>query len=68
MTKTGLCAFLGIARSTWRAWKRNRPDLLPTIEHAEDIVWIWQFNGAAAGLLDEWTVIRQLGIGGKAQS
>jgi hypothetical protein len=68
MTKTGLCAFLGIERSTWRAWKRNRPDLLPTIEHAEDIVWIWQFDGAAAGLLDENMVIRQLGIGRKAKS
>jgi DNA-packaging protein gp3 len=67
MTKTGLCVFLGIAPSTWRAWKRNRPDLLPTIEHAEDIVWIWQFNGAAAGLLDEWLVIRQLGIGRKVE-
>jgi DNA-packaging protein gp3 len=67
MTKGALCYFLKIQRSTWNNWKRDRPDLLPTIEHAEDVIWIWEFNGAAAGLLDEGMVIRQLGIGRKVE-
>jgi hypothetical protein len=67
MTKGALCYFLKIQRSTWNNWKCDRPDLLATIERAEDVIWVWQFNGAAAGLLDAGTVIRQLGLGRKIE-
>lgn len=62
MTKGDLCRFLGIQRSTWNAWKRDRPNLGPTVEKVESVVWCWQFSHAAAGLLDAGLVIRQLGL------
>jgi hypothetical protein len=67
MTKGGLCLFLGIERSTWNNWKKDRKDLADAIEEVESVIWIWQFNGAAAGLLDAGMVIRQLGIGRKVE-
>jgi hypothetical protein len=60
MTKGGLCLFLGIERSTWNNWKKDRQDLARNIERAESVIWCWQFEGAAAGLLDEKMVIAQL--------
>jgi hypothetical protein len=60
MTKGCLCLFLRIQRSTWNAWKRDRPDLASTIERVESVIWDWQFMHAAAGLLDAGMVIRQL--------
>ena len=60
MTKSDLCRFLGIERCTWNNWRRKRPDLLEVLERAEDVIWIWQFQHAAAGLLDAGMVIRQL--------
>jgi hypothetical protein len=41
--------------------------LAETIEKAEAVIWIWQFNGAAAGLLDAGMVIRQLGLAHKTE-
>jgi hypothetical protein len=66
MTKGDLCR-LRIQRSTWNFWKRDRPDLEPTVEKVESVIWCWQFSHAAAGLLDAGLVIRQLGIGRKAE-
>jgi hypothetical protein len=66
MTKGDLCRHLHIARTTWNAW-HDRPDLAETVERAETVIWIWQFDGAAAGLLDADLVIRQLGIGRKTE-
>jgi hypothetical protein len=68
MTKGELCSFLSIARSTWNAWKRDRPDLELAIDHAESIIWSWNFEGAAAGLLDPGIVLRQLGMDRKAEA
>jgi hypothetical protein len=65
MTKGDLCRFLGIQRRTWNGWKRDRPDLELTVEKAEDVIWIWQFEHAAVGLLDAGVVIRQLGLANK---
>ncbi len=52
MSKSALCQFLGIERSTWNSWTRDRPDLDLTIEHAESVIWCWQFTCATADLLD----------------
>jgi DNA-packaging protein gp3 len=60
MTKGDLCRSLGIACTTWRSWKRDRSDLSETIERVESVIWSWQFDHAAAGLLDAAMVIRQL--------
>jgi hypothetical protein len=67
MSKRHLCHFLGIAHTTWAAWKRNRPDLAPTIEHVESVLWDWNFGGAAAGLLDAGMIMRQLGLARKTE-
>jgi hypothetical protein len=67
MTKGGLCLFLHVQRSSWNAWKRDRPDLASTIERVESVIWDWQFTHAAAGLLDAGMVIRQLAIGRKTE-
>jgi hypothetical protein len=67
MTKGGLCLFLGIERSTWNNWKKDRKDLADAIEEVESVIYDWQFTGAAAGLLDAGMVIRQLGIGRKVE-
>jgi DNA-packaging protein gp3 len=64
MTKGDLCRYLNIARTTWNAW-HDRLDLAATVERAESIIWSWQFNSAAAGLLNGDLVIRQLGLGRK---
>jgi hypothetical protein len=66
MTKGDLCRFLNVARTTWNAW-HDRPGLAETVERVESVIWCWQFGGAAAGLLDGDFVIRQLGIGRKAE-
>jgi hypothetical protein len=63
MTISGLCLHLGIVPTTWRGWRRDRPDLALAIDHVEAVIWGWQFAGAAAGLLDADLVIRQLGLG-----
>jgi hypothetical protein len=67
MSKTDLCTFLNIERSTWNNWKRNRPDLALTIEHVESVIFSWNFGGAAAGLLDAGIVARQLGLARKTE-
>jgi hypothetical protein len=68
MSKGDLCRFLNIERSTWNGWKKNRPDLDTIIERVESVIWVWQFEGAAAGLLDAGMVIRQLGLGRKGEA
>lgn len=65
MSKRDLCLFLGIARTTWAAWKDHRPDLAEAIEKVETVVWVWKFEGAAAGLLNANIIARELGLGDK---
>jgi hypothetical protein len=67
MTKGGLCIYLGIAHSTWNAWRRERPELLPAIKRAESVIWVQKFTGAAAGMLSESIVARELGLARKAE-
>jgi DNA-packaging protein gp3 len=67
MTKGGLCLFLGIERSTWNNWKKDRKDLADALEEVASVIYTWQFTGAAAGLLDEKMVIAQLRIGRKVE-
>jgi len=62
LTLAGLYVHLGIGRSTWRDY-RARPAFSPVIEWAENTVWVNQFEGAAAGLLDARIVARTLGTG-----
>ena len=67
MTKRGLCRFLGIARTTWTEWKRDRPELAAAIERAEFVVWDQKFAGAAVGIFNGNLVARELGIADKTE-
>jgi hypothetical protein len=62
MSKGALYAFLSIQRTTWNAWKCDRPDLAEIIEKVEAVIWEQKFTGAAAGLFDAGIVARELGL------
>lgn len=67
MTITGLCNFLGIARSTWDEWRNSRPDLSDVLTRAEAILYQHKFEGAAADLLNSNIIVRDLGLADKRQ-
>lgn len=60
----GLCAFMGIHRDTWGAWRRGdyRPDLRTAVEWGEQIMHESKLSGAAAGLLHPVIICRDLGL------
>ncbi len=61
-TLSGLCLHLGITEETWRAWRRDRPDLKEVIAKAESVIRQQKFEGAAAGLLNANIISRDLGL------
>lgn len=65
MTKRGLCLYLGIAHTTWSAWKKDRPELAAAIERAESVIWEQKFGGAAVGIFNGNLVARELGLADK---
>src|SRR5262245_53579495 len=67
MTKRGLCLYLGIEHTTWSAWKKDRPDLLPAIERVESVIYTQKFSGAAANLLNANSIARELGLADKTE-
>ena len=62
MTNVGLCMHIGISRETWSQWRQNREDLKEVIAWADDVVYRQKFEGAAAGLLSQAIVARDLGL------
>lgn len=64
MTISGLCIFLDIARRTWDEY-RERPDFLPVVTRAEEIIRDQKFAGAAADLLNPNIIARDLGLADK---
>jgi hypothetical protein len=60
MSKRALCDYLDIERTTWAKWKKDRPDLMATIERVESIIWTQKFEGAAANLLNANIITREL--------
>lgn len=62
LTINGLTLFLFIAPSTWYDWRKNREELQPVISWAERVIYNQKFSGAAAGLLKESIIIRELGL------
>jgi len=65
MSIEGLCGYLNISRSSWKHWKKNRPDLLPVIEWANNVIRTQQITGATAGLLNARIISRMLGLADK---
>jgi hypothetical protein len=65
MTNRGLALFIGITHKTLMEWKKTRPDLLPVIEWAEDVIWNQKFEAAGAGMLNANIISRELGLADK---
>jgi hypothetical protein len=70
MTKSGLCAHVGISTRQWSAWKNKnspyfRPDLLPIMQCIEQVIWVQKFEGAAAGLFNAKIISRELWAGSR---
>lgn len=62
MTIGGLCLFLDIDETTWRGWRKDRADLIPVITRAEAVIFEQKFAGAAADLLNQNIIARDLGL------
>lgn len=67
MTIGGLCLFLDVDETTWRDWKANRADLSPIITRAEAVIYQQKFTGAAADLLNQNIIARDLGLADKKE-
>jgi len=66
MTIGGLCTFLDIDETTWRAW-RDQKDFSTVITRAERIIRDQKFAGASAGLLNANIIARDLGLSDKSE-
>ena len=64
MTINGLCLFLDIDETTWRAW-REVDDFSTVVSKAEKIIYEQKFTGAAADLLNPNIIARDLGLADK---
>jgi len=65
-TLRGLFIFLDIHRKTWERYKEEE-DFCAIIEKIEDIIYTQKFEGAAAGLLKENIISRELGLADKKE-
>lgn len=61
MTQAGLCVFLNIGVSTWHDYK-NKPEYSEVTKAVEEIMFEQKFHGAAAGLLNQNIIARDLGL------
>lgn len=61
MTITALCLFLDIDESTWRRWKIDN-DFCGIVAKAEMVIYSQKFEGAAADLLNQNIISRELGL------
>ena len=64
MTIGGLCIFLDIDETTWRAW-REQEDFSTVIQKAERTIYNQKLTGAAADLLNANIIARDLGLADK---
>lgn len=61
MTQAGLCSFLNIGQSTYKDYK-NKLEFSAVTEAIEQVMFEQKFSGAAAGMLKENIIARELGI------
>ena len=62
-----MCVFIGVDEKTWRGWRTTRPDLLPSIQWAEKVIYDQKFTGASGGLLNANIIARELGLADKSE-
>jgi hypothetical protein len=62
ITIKGMCNFLGICEKTWRNMRAERDELKEAIAFVEQMIFVDKLEGAAAGLLKEQIIMRELGM------
>lgn len=67
MTIKAMCLYIGINRITWMDWRKNREDLKSVIDQVDAVIWAQKFEGAAADLLNQNIIARQLGLTDKSE-
>ena len=67
MTIEGLCHWIGIVKKTWDNWKSDNK-YLHILTHVEQLFYIQKFEGAAAGMLKENLIARELGLKDKSET
>jgi DNA-packaging protein gp3 len=65
-TIKALCIHLGINHQTWLNYK-DRPDFFDVVTHAEDIIYVQKFEGAAIMQFSPNIIARDLGLVDKKQ-
>ena len=68
MSGIALSLHAGFASGSWMVWRRDRPDLLPVILWAEDIIRTQKFEGAVGGFMNANLIARDLGLSEKVES
>lgn len=66
MTISGLCLFLDIDQTTWRAYGEKK-DFSRIVTRAEEVIRSQKFAGAAADLLNANIIARDLGLTDKSE-
>lgn len=66
MTISGMCLFLGVTRATWTSY-RGAPDYLDICDAVEGIIYQQKLTGAAADLLNQSIISRELGLKDKQE-
>jgi hypothetical protein len=63
MTLKGLCIFLNITYVTWRDYRENKGSAYALVcETADNVIYTQKFTGAAADLLNQAIIARDLGL------
>lgn len=65
MTLGAMCMFVGIDKTTWENWRKERSDLFRVIAWAEQTIYQQKFEGASADLLNANIIARDLGLADK---
>ena len=68
MTVHGISNFLGITEVTWREYGANGHGLSSVVKEINGIMYDQKFAGAAAGLLKDNIIARDLGLADKQKS
>lgn len=61
MTLEGLFYHLDVSKETWRKWRKD-PLYVGILTRVENLMFIYDFEGAAAGLLNSAIIAKKLGI------
>lgn len=57
----GLCHHLGIVHQTWKNWREDQK-YLAVLTRIEELIYVYKYEGAAAGMLNQSIIARDLGL------